>query len=150
MEVKVLLDSRDPASQGSIVLDVVDDNANHPGSLLTNVGALNDQALTNSPAVYDFVLSAPVALAANSRFWLQISEGVNPTAAQWFWSDDLKALGVAGEFYAGNGGVFSNEALPGPWQMQLLGTASPVPLPPSVLMLGSILGCLGLRHRCRY
>lgn len=148
-EVKVLLDSRDLASQGSITLNVLVDSTNHPGSVLANVGVLNDQALTSSPASYDFVLSAAVVLSSNARFWLQLSEGLNATAARWLWSDDLKALGVGGEFYAGNGGIFSNEAAPGPYQMQLLGTASPVPLPSSALLLGSVLGCLGLRYRRR-
>ena len=145
-DVKVKL-SGDPAFGGSIEIGLFDDNATTPGSQLLTVGTLSDTLLSSTPADFDFPLLSPFVLDANTRYWLGITAGSDGTSAQWAWSLDQFALGVAGEFFANQSGVFDN--INGPYQMQLSGTipTSPIPEPSTLALLGAAAALAAARRR---
>lgn len=130
-DVKLLL-LGDSTTSGSISVDLFSDNSTSPGTLLQNIGSLSDSSLTSSLSVFDFSLGLSYALAANTRYWIVVSS--TDSSAQWGWSLDNSALGVAGEYFSNVNGVFPNTD--GPYQMQLGSGGSTVPEPGTMLLLG--------------
>jgi hypothetical protein len=129
---------------GSISVALYQDNATSPGVSLTTIGVLNDSALTSALSVFGFALSTPYALAPNTRYWLGVSSG-NGSSANWGWSLDQAATGVAGEYFANQNGVFPNSG--GPYQMRLSDMA-PVPVPGALLLFGpGLAGLAAIRRR---
>jgi hypothetical protein len=137
-----LLMSGDNTSASGFSVYLLGDNGTAPGSVLTAFGTVADSSLTASLEPLTLTLSSPYALAANSRYWIEVSG--NTTSAFWSWSMDQNALGVAGEYFFNDSGVNPNSE--GAYQMQLSGGA--VPEPGSVLLLGSgLLGAVATLRR---
>ena len=129
---------------GSISVALYQDNATSPGASLAAIGVLNDSALTSTLSVYGFTLSTPYALAANTRYWLGVSSG-DGSSANWGWSLDQSATGVAGEYFANSNGVFSS--VNGPYQMALSDIAQ-VPVPGALLLFApGLAGLAAIRRR---
>ncbi|MFI5331920.1 MAG: choice-of-anchor R domain-containing protein [Desulfobaccales bacterium] len=144
-----LLVNGSATSTGSFTVDLYSDNSTKPGSLLTILGTVNDNAFPSTGAVATFNLSSPYALAANTRYWIEIVS--NNSAAAWDWAETSGGVGVAGEYWGDNGGdgIVPNiyhGFTTNPFQMQVSDVCS-VPLPPSVWLLGSgLVGLIGFRR----
>jgi hypothetical protein len=145
VDVKFLL-SGDPTVQGTTSVFLLNDASTSPGSVIAQLGTISDSSLTTSLSVQDVSGFAPVALAAGTRFWIELSS--SNTSAQWSFSSDTTGPGVAGEFFSNKSGVFSNSDDSPPYQM-LVNTGLSVVPEPSTLTLG-ILGIgtlVALRRR---
>jgi hypothetical protein len=157
-DVKVLLSGS--SSPGSISVDLYSsDSSPMPATLLRNIGALSDTALSSSPSVVDFSLASSYLLSANTRYWVMISS-TSYSYATWAWAVDDSGTGVANEYTFNNGGVPGNgytwtNAPPagypagypyGPYQMAVSG--SPVPIPAAFLLFASgFAGLVGLKRK---
>jgi hypothetical protein len=138
--------SGDPSSPGSISVRFLSDSSTSPGSVLATVGTLADGSLSNSLSVFDFPLTTPYNLDANTRYWVQLISTNNSTA-NWAFSFDTTGVGVTNEFFANTNGVFPN--IDGPYQMAV-GTPAGVPEPASLTLLGiGAVGALGYGWRRR-
>jgi hypothetical protein len=138
-DVELLIDvgNVDPPAD-SFTVDLYSDSSTSPGSLLDTIATVDDSSLTNSLAVYDFTLGTPYSLAADTRYWIELSG--DSTSGQWSYDVSNTGIGVAGEFNYYDGTSFANSAFT-PYQMEVMATpASAVPEPPSwTLMIGAIL-----------
>jgi hypothetical protein len=142
LDVQLLL-KRDTVAHGSFTVDIYSDNNNKPNlgtPPLFQIGNQSDTVLTSTLSVVEFFLDSPCHLAANTRYWLVLTS-TDGSAAEWSWSADQTALGVAGEYFGQDGDdyIYPNYDS-GPYQMRL----SDIPLPPSLLLFGSGLAGLGL------
>jgi hypothetical protein len=143
-DVKLLLEGA-PTSPGSFTAAVYSDSSTAPGALLYTIGTLSDSALSSSLSVVDFTLASPDYLAANTRYWLVLNT-TNNSSAEWGWSFDQSALGVAGEYFGHGTSVYPNTAS-GPYQMEL-SSSSAVPEPTTMLLLGlGLIGVAGVRRK---
>jgi len=127
---------------GNLVITLNSDagGASGPGAFIGLVGQLNDSQLTLSMKDYTFNLdsSTPIRLAANTRYWIQISAGsAGDTSAQWAYGADNTGIGVANEYFYNAGGLYSNQD--GPY---LMAANTVVPEPSSIVLVS--LGLLGL------
>ena len=121
------------------------------GSSLVTIGTLSDNLLTSSLSVFSFPLTTPYSLAGGARYWIVLSyDTVNDSTAQWAWSLDQEAIGVAGEYYSNYGGSggwrgpFTNSG--GSYQMELLGASTSEP--GTLITFGAgILGLAGVLRR---
>lgn len=139
-QVAVDLLATTPADGGSLSVLLLSDSSTSPGPVLDAIGALDDASLSTSLADYTLTLATPYTLAPDTRYWIELSSSTS--SAEWAWSVDSTAQGVAGEYVASSFGVFSN--IFGPYQMELSGTVIPTSAPePSTLLLIGV-GLLGL------
>lgn len=136
-DVQLVL-SGDLTYGGSLLVSLYSDSSTSPGSDLLDIGSLSDSNLSGTPSVFDFSLTSPDSLAANTRYWIAVSGN---TSAYWESSFDQTALGVTGEYYSNQSGVWSNDLL-GPYQMRVSGDNAPVPEPPSLLLVFSTVAAL--------
>ncbi len=139
-DVKLLLNSQSDPPTASTIVQLLSDNSTSPGSVLTTIGTVFDTSLTGTSTIYDFPLSTPFALAADTRYWIEISTS-NGSAVTWNWSTDTSGVGVANEFTFGNNLVAANNP-DGPYQMQVNVSSSTTPEPTALILCG--LGALGL------
>lgn len=137
--VKLLLSGTSDAS--SLTVALYNDNATSPGTLLTLIGSLNDTSLSATLTVFDFVLATPYWIAPNTRDWIVLNTA-DGSSANWAWSDDQAAVGVAGEYFGHGTSVFSDTG--GPYQMQLSDSGVPEP---STLLLALIGGSVLVARR---
>ena len=144
-DVKLLLKG-DPAGTGSISVALFSDSSTSPGTNLLDIGTLNDSYLASTLSVFNFPLPSPYTLSVNTRYWLEVYSSNNSTAF-WGYSFDQFAIGVAGEYFYNQNGLWEN--IEGPYQMRLSGTNA-VPEPTTMILLGSgLIGVLGLRRKFR-
>jgi hypothetical protein len=134
--------SASPLDNGSFTISVLD-GQNFPNAVVLSVGNLSDNQL--SSAVSTFTVNfAPLTLAANSRYWIELSA---TGSVQWSYDGDASGTGVAGEIFQNQNGVFDSSD--GPYQMQISdGQVSAVPELPSWTMI--VLGFVGLVFVTRY
>lgn len=147
----VTLDLYEPSDTdtGTITVDLFSDNSTAPGTVLETIGTIDASSLSIGNSS-DSTLNTSYALDANTRYWIELS--TEDSAAEWAYADDTSGTGVAGEYYYGDGNVSPNGTDDsGPYQMDVEGvSASPVPEPPALLLLGTgLLGLLALKLRRR-
>ena len=145
--VKALLANFSAANLGTLQVSLHADGVNAPGAELVSLGSLASADVgLGAFAAYSFAPVSAYALAANTTYWIEI---VSSTATDvfWSWSDDLSALGVAGQAnYSQTLGFNTNSAGFGPYQM-----AVEVPEPGSVALVGLALAlaCITVARRRR-
>ena len=138
-DVKVSLTYFGTIGDGSTHVDLFSDSSTAPGTLLTTVGTLADTNLTNGLVIYDFTLSTPYELAANTRYWIGLrADPTNGSVAAWSSSDSAAGTGVGSEYLQYQGGIYTNDN--GPWNMEVIGSA--VPEPTSIVSAFSGFMCL--------
>jgi hypothetical protein len=135
-DVQLLLSVGPDAGHFTVSL-LADDNTS-PGAVIAST-VVADNDLPDDFLTVDFKLSA--SLAANTRYWIQLSS-TDDSSAAWAYATDTSGLGVAGEYYdcPSCGGVTPNDE---PYQMAILGdVAGAVPEPASWAMM--LIGLFGL------
>lgn len=137
--MKVSLTYFGTIGDGSTHVELFSDNSTAPGTLLRTIGTLADTSLTNSLTIYDFTLSTPYELAANTRYWIAlVADPTNGSVAAWSSSDSAAGTGVSGEYLEYQGSIYTNDN--GPWNMEVMGSA--VPEPASIVSALSGIVCL--------
>ncbi len=126
---------------GSFTIQLLADNNISPGNPIYTIATVEDSSLTDSLQDYFFLLAQPQVLDPNTRYWIGLSSKDN-SVAYWSWSVDTSGVGVPGEYFANQNGIFSTDN--GAYQMEL----SDVPEPGTLIMLGSgVVGMLGVVRR---
>lgn len=94
-----------------------------PGLAPDTIATLNENSLPTSFGNVPVDLSTPVTLASNTRYWINVFAGISH--AQWAWSLDQTARGVAGGYSSRDigPGIFPNTL--GAYQMKVSGADDP-------------------------
>ena len=129
--VSALLANFSGAVNGDLRISLHADGANAPGAELVSLGSLSSADIAlGGFAAYSFAPVSAFVLAANTTYWIEIASA-SANDVFWSWSDDLLALGVAGQAnYSAALGFNQNSASFGPYQM-----AVEVPEPGSVALM---------------
>jgi hypothetical protein len=146
--------SNPPGPPGSFNVSLLSDKMTNPGTVLTKIGTVNDESILNEFGGAPGVINLPVAsfsLAANTRYWIELSDANPnmPTVSFWAFAPGNGGTGVAGEFFFFDGLVFPNTE--GPFQMKVTASTSAVPEPSTAILAG--IGAVGFiaygwsRHR---
>jgi PEP-CTERM motif len=145
VDVQALLSADTPTDGGSCTVSLLSDAATSPGAVIATLATVNDSALTLSPteSVVDVPVSAPISLAPNTRYWIEIG-GTN-TSANWSYDVDNVGVGVANEFNFYAGSVSDNNSFT-PYQMTITTAAVPEPATLALTALG-FTGALLRRRR---
>jgi len=140
-DLKVIV-SGAPTSTGDISISLLADNGTSPGALIATLGSILAGSL-GIDVVYDFSLVSPIALAPDSRYWIELTT-LNASAT-WPFSFDLSGTGVASEFFFSAGEVGPNFL--GPYLMQVNAEAALVPEPATIGLLGLSMVALAILRR---
>ncbi len=128
-----------------------------PQTLLATLGQVADSVLSSTPSVVDVTVTTPVLLAANTEYWIELTDSFSgglltsagtPTTsatsvgASWGYELDDTGTGVAGQVYTQ--GTTGGANINGAYQMAV----TEVPEPASwLVMLAGVIGLAGLRRR---
>ncbi|WP_414517029.1 choice-of-anchor R domain-containing protein [Nostoc sp. PCC 9305] len=134
----VVLSLKETGVPGISTLSLLSDSSTSPGSSLLTIATINDSTLTGSLTDYIYTLATPYTLAANTRYWIQLTTE-NNSSARWSYSGDGSGVNVANEYWYNTKLAGPNSE--GPYQLQV--NVVPVPESYNLLGLGAIAG-LGL------
>jgi hypothetical protein len=137
-DVQLALKVDNPTTTGTVTVSLLSDNYTSPGVSLATLGTINDSALSAyTPATVDFAQATAIDLAANTRYWVEVS-ATDDSSAGWSYTADTSGVGVVTEYNANSFWVYNNSPSDGPYQLQLNGIS--VPLPGAIWLFGSALG----------
>jgi hypothetical protein len=149
-DIRLLLQKSGESPGTFVTVNLLSDSGTTaPGSLLSLLGTIDDSNITSSPGVISLSF-APVLLAANTRYWIELTTSPGAGGA-WLYALDDSGTGVAGEFFSNQQGmVFPNTQ--GPYVMAINGTnagtvAAPEPMTLSLFGAGMIAGVALYRRR---
>lgn len=121
--------NRYASDTGTITATLLADAGATPGAVLTTIGTAPSSTLATFTSV------SPYLLAANTRYWVQMTEPAQPGGAGvgWTWSYQIAGLtGVAGEYVQFNNGNVYTTASFGVYLMTVTVDTPPPPPPPPV------------------
>jgi hypothetical protein len=142
----VQLDLSGLNAPGTLTVALFGDSSTAPGTLIANLGTISDSSIGSGVNDYTLSLSSTPLLAADTRYWIGLSDNSADTV-QWSYAASDAGTGVSTEYNDYIGGVSLNSAFT-PYQMQITATPS-VPdagLTASLLGLG-FSGLLALRRK---
>lgn len=124
------------------------DNSTSPGALIATLGEIDDSSISGSNDLIDLSLVTNPFLAAGTRYWIGLVGFGTSTA--WNWTGDTSGIGVEGEYFANEGGVFPNDP-DGGYQMQVSVGGGAVPEPSTLALSAGAFAALALfvRRRAR-
>jgi hypothetical protein len=128
------------------------DAGNAPGALLSTIGTVDNGTLANGSVAATFTPASPYLLAANTRYWVQMTEPTQPGGAGmgWAWSFHTGGTGVAGEYADFNGSVRPTSSF-GTYLMRVeVDTPTPPPVTSSPAPAGLVLGATGIASLLGY
>jgi len=130
------LTSISPIPTGTTALDLLSDNSNSPGTLVTQLATFNNTSLPTNGSfqLFDFP-GLSVSLSPNTRYWIDLATvlGTTPITV-WSTSSDLSGTGVANEYYSvGFSPGFPNTQSPGPFQMKVTASSTQAVPEPSTM-----------------
>lgn len=150
LELSILLGEY--AQTGGIDIGLYSDSSTSPGTEIATIGFIDDTTLDlgplNTGELYNISLTSQPVLAANTRYWIGLSNdsSTDPTPSGWTYTTDLSGPGVATEYYDNTSqGITPNSSFGG-YQM-LVQTTAPEPATLSAFLLGLCLLAFRLRHR---
>lgn len=138
--VALSLLSVDPSDGGMITVTLNGDSGTSPGTSLYMLGTVNDSSLTTTNSEYDLSVSG-VTLAANSRYWIELTDNIGTSSMRWEYAIDNSGIGAANEFYFYGGNVFPDAD--GGYIMALTGTSGVSAIPEPATFAVTLVG-LGL------
>ncbi len=143
-DLKLLVAAATPTDGDSFNVLLLSDSSTSPGSVLTTLRTVSDSSLTTTLSTVDIMLSTPYLLAANTRYWIELSS--LSTSGVWSFTTTNVGIGVANEynFYAGS--VSANSAFT-PYQMTVTTSAVPVPEPSSLGLCAIGIAVLAIARR---
>jgi hypothetical protein len=146
-DVQLALTVNDPSSTGSVTVSLLSDSSTSPGAIIAILGTINDSALSAyTPAIVDFSQATAIDLAANTRYWVEVS-ATSDSSAGWSYTADTSGVGVAAEYNANSFWVYNNLPTDSPYQLQVNGSTA-VPVPGAAWLFASALvGLVSLRGR---
>ncbi len=143
-DVKLMLSGTPGVAQFTVSL--LSDSSKSPGSLLATLGTFSDGTLTPSASVYNVPVAA-YALAAGTRYWVELNTApTGPTSSvAWDYATNATGIGVSGEYWAYNPSgvltVTANADNSGPFQMEVTtSVSSAVPEPGTLYQILTALG----------
>ena len=105
-----------PATSDLITIGLYADSSTTPGTLVSALGTISDNAISSSGGIYSVSLTSNPVLSANTRYWIGLSE-TGAGTARWNWSYDTSGVGVANEYASSSGYTYPNSG--GPYQMAI-------------------------------
>jgi hypothetical protein len=145
--VAVLLGSDSSSIAGDIQVGLYADAGDAPGAELLSLGSLSSVAVSTAGFnAYEFASASSFKLAADTTYWVEIVSS-SPNALEWSWSNDVSALGVAGQSsYSAELGTSANSDF-GPYQMAVQVSSVPEPSSISLMLLAMAATAVALRRR---
>jgi hypothetical protein len=122
------------------------DNSISPGALIAALGEIDDSSISGLNSLIDLSLVTNPVLSAGTRYWIGLV-GFG-TSATWNWTLDTSGIGVEGEYFANQGGVFANDP-GGGYQMQVSVGGGAVPEPSTFALSAGAFAALALLVRRR-
>ena len=145
-DLKLLIAAATPTDGGSFVVLLLSDSSTSPGSVLTTLQTVSDSSLTTTLGTVAFTLSTPYLLAANTRYWIELSG--SSTSGVWSFTATNVGIGVANEYNYYAGSVSANSAFT-PYQMTVTTSAVPEPSGLGLCAIGIAALAIARRHRAR-
>ena len=151
-DLKLLLGVATPPDHKTISVDLLSDNANAPGTVISHLATIQDSKLSSwaEPSIYNVHVPS-IDLAPQTRYWIQLSSPKGSTAV-WAYTQDMSGKGVGGEYdaYSVAQLVCPNpESGTGAYQMAVQGDPPPIPEPTSLALLGVAVAGIGTVARRR-
>ncbi len=151
-DVKLLLSASNPSDGGFFAILLLSNNANSPGATLDTLSVLPDNFLTTTLSALEIALfpPSPIALAANTRYWIEVTSN-DQGSAQWSFDATNVGTGVASEYNYFNGSALANSAFT-PYQMEITvaPASSAVPEPATWTLLAAGLALIpAIRRKFR-
>ena len=131
-DVGLLVLALNPSSGGSFSVSLLSDNSTSPGVTLTAIATVDDSLLATTLGTFNYQLSTPYPLAANTRYWIELDSP--SSTSEWSFTATNVGIGVDNEYVYYAGQVFANSAFT-PYQMTVT-TVVPEPTTIGLCALG--------------
>ena len=144
-DVGLLVLALNPSSGGSFSVSLLSDNSTSPGVTLTAIATVDDSLLATTLGTFNYQLSTPYPLAANTRYWIELDSP--SSTSEWSFTATNVGIGVDNEYVYYAGQVFANSAFT-PYQMTVT-TVVPEPTTIGLCALGLLVIAAARRIRVR-